>query len=84
VPETRFDRANFKSFGSSSLDFEVVYFVQKPDYNTMMDVQQRINLAILDRFAQEQIEFAFPTQTVHHVSVTPAPVPGVPAATAKP
>jgi len=82
VPDTRFDRANFKSFGSSSLDFEVVYYVQKPDYNTMMDVQQRINLAILDRFADEKIEFAFPTQTVHHVSVTPAPVPGVPAAKA--
>jgi small-conductance mechanosensitive channel len=79
VPDTRFDRANFKSFGSSSLDFEVVYFVQKPDYNTLMEVQQRINLAILERFAEEQVEFAFPTQTVHHVSVTPAPVPGVPA-----
>lgn len=83
VPDTRFDRANFKSFGSSSLDFEVVYFVQKPDYNTLMEVQQRINLAILDRFAEENIEFAFPTQTVHHVSVTPAPVPGVPTASAK-
>ena len=80
VPETRFDRAHFKSFGASSLDFEVVYFVQKPDYNTMMEVQQRINLAILDRFADEKIEFAFPTQTVHHVSVSPTPVPGVPSA----
>jgi len=83
VPETRFDRAHFKSFGTSSLDFEVVYFVEKPDYNTLMDVQQKINLAIFDRFAAEGIEFAFPTQTVHHVSVTPGPVPGVPAA-AKP
>ena len=83
VPETRFDRAHFKTFGSSSLDFEVVYFVEKPDYNTLMDVQQKINLAIFDRFAAEKIEFAFPTQTVHHVSVTPGPVPGVPAAAAK-
>jgi small-conductance mechanosensitive channel len=83
IPETRFDRAHFKSFGTSSLDFEVVYFVEKPDYNTLMDVQQRINLAIFDRFEAEGIEFAFPTQTVHHVSVTPGPVPGVPAA-AKP
>jgi small-conductance mechanosensitive channel len=80
VPDTRFDRAHFKSFGTSSLDFEVVYFVEKPDSNTLMDVQQRINLAIFDRFAAEGIEFAFPTQTVHHVSVTPGPVPGVPSA----
>jgi small-conductance mechanosensitive channel len=80
IPETRFDRAHFKSFGTSSLDFEVVYFVEKPDYNTLMDVQQKINVAILDRFAAEKIDFAYPTQTVHHVSVTPGPVPGVPTA----
>ena len=84
IPETRFDRAHFKSFGTSSLDFEVVYFVEKPDYNTLMDVQQKINLAIFDRFATEKIAFAFPTQTVHHVSVTPGPVPGVPTAAGKP
>jgi small-conductance mechanosensitive channel len=62
VPDTRFDRANFKSFGSSSLDFEVVYFVLKPDYNSYMDVQQKVNLEILRRFAQEGIDLAFPTQ----------------------
>ncbi len=82
IPETRYDRAHFKNLGTSSLDFEVVYFVEKPDYHTLMDVQQKINLAILDRFDAEEIDFAFPTQTVHHVSVTPGPVPGVPAATA--
>ncbi|MDH3496082.1 MAG: mechanosensitive ion channel family protein, partial [Gemmatimonadota bacterium] len=33
VDQARFDRAHFKSFGPSSLDFEVVYYVQVPDYN---------------------------------------------------
>ena len=61
---TRFDRAHFHRFGSSSLDFEVVYFVLVPDYNAYMDVQQEIVLALLRRFRERGIEFAYPTRTV--------------------
>jgi small-conductance mechanosensitive channel len=61
---TRFDRAHFKSFGHFSLNFEVVYYVLSPDYNTYMDIQQLINLRLFEVFEKEQIEFAFPTQTV--------------------
>ena len=68
VPNTRFDRAHFKSFGDWALVFEVVYFVPKPEYNVFMDAQQAINLAIHRRFERERIEIAYPTQTVHHVS----------------
>lgn len=66
--KTRFDRAHFKEFGDSSLNFEVVYFVQDPDYNLYMDIQQAINLALLRYFEQERIEFAYPTRTLylHH------------------
>jgi small-conductance mechanosensitive channel len=63
-PDVRFDRAHFKEFGPYSLNFEAVYFVVKPDYNLYMDRQQAINLAIIDRFAENGIQFAFPTQTV--------------------
>jgi small-conductance mechanosensitive channel len=65
----RFERAHFKSFGSSSLDFEVVYWVTDPDYLTYMDIQERVNLALMRRFALEGIAFAYPTQTVyqHHL-----------------
>lgn len=62
---TRFDRAHFLKFGNSSLDFEVVYYVLSPDYNVYMDTQQAINLAIYERFAEEGIEFAYPTQTIY-------------------
>lgn len=62
---TRFDRAHFKEYGASSLNFEFVYYVLSPEYNDFMDVQQRINLAIYQKFEQEGIDFAFPTQTVH-------------------
>jgi small-conductance mechanosensitive channel len=60
----RFDRAHFHTFGDSALSFEIVYYVLTPDYNPYMDVQQSINLTVLERFAAEGIEFAYPTQTV--------------------
>lgn len=63
-PQTRFDRAHFKQYGNFSLDFEVVYYVKSPDYNVYMDMQQAINLAIFRRFEREEIEFAYPTQTL--------------------
>lgn len=63
--DARFDRAHFKGYGDFSLNFEYVYYVKKPDYNTYMDVQQAINLAVYERFAAEGIEFAYPTQTLY-------------------
>lgn len=62
--QVRFDRAHFQTYGPSSLDFEIVYYVLAPDYNLYMDIQQAINLYIHERFEQEGIEFAYPTQTV--------------------
>lgn len=76
--DARFDRAHFKSFGAFSLDFEVVYYVRKPDYNVFMDVQQAINLQLVRSFAGHGIAFAFPTQTLH---LNHSAIPGL-AATA--
>lgn len=64
VPGTRFDRAHFKSYGDSSLDFEVVYHVLSADYNAFMDAQQAVNLALFRRFEADGIEFAYPTRTL--------------------
>ena len=61
----RFDRAHFQAYGDSSLNFEIVYYVLSPDYNTYMDIQQAINLRIHERFEQEEIDFAYPTQTIY-------------------
>src|SRR5690606_17363997 len=41
---TTFDRAHFYSYGDSSLDFEVVYYVESGEFNLYMDIQQQINL----------------------------------------
>jgi len=62
--KVRFDRAHFKGFGASSLDYEVVYWVLDPDYTLYMDIQQAINLAMMRAFAELDVEFAFPTRTV--------------------
>jgi small-conductance mechanosensitive channel len=64
VENARFDRAHFKSYGAFSLDIEAVFYVQSPDYNTYMDIQQEINLAIMEAFEGGGIEFAYPTQTL--------------------
>jgi small-conductance mechanosensitive channel len=61
----RFDRAHFKAYGASSLDFEIVYTVLSPDYGVYMDIQQAINELLFERFEDAGIGFAYPTQTVH-------------------
>ncbi|MFM1968985.1 MAG: hypothetical protein RL152_362 [Bacteroidota bacterium] len=60
----RFDRVHFNRYGDFSLDYEVVFFVDTPDYNTYMDILQQINFGIYEKFESEKIDFAFPTQTL--------------------
>ncbi|MCG3204650.1 MAG: Low conductance mechanosensitive channel YnaI [Elusimicrobia bacterium] len=62
---TTFDRAHFSSFGDFNLLLEIVYYVESADYNRYMDIQQEINLAIKKEFEKRNIQFAFPTQTLH-------------------
>jgi small-conductance mechanosensitive channel len=64
-PQIGFDRAHFKEFRESALYIEVVYFVENPDYGLFMDTQQSINLAIIRRFGEEGIEFAFPSRMIY-------------------
>lgn len=61
----RFDRAHLKTMGDFSLQFEMVYWVETPDYMTHMNIQQKIILAIIRKFQENHIDFAYPTQTVH-------------------
>ncbi len=64
VPLASADRVHFYKFGPYSLDFEIVYYIDTNDYTTYMNIQQQINLAIVELFEQEGIEFAYPTQTL--------------------
>ncbi|RMH13365.1 MAG: mechanosensitive ion channel family protein [Gemmatimonadetes bacterium] len=68
----RFDRSHFLTFGDFSLNVETVYYLKDPDYMVYADCQQAINLELMRRFAEEGIEFAFPTQTIMLQRVDPA------------
>lgn len=61
----RFDRANFSSFGDSSLNFEFVFYIENGDYTVFMDKKEEILLTIKAEFEKNGIEFAYPTQTIH-------------------
>ena len=60
-----FDRAHFKAFGASSLDYEFVFFVQQGAFQIYMDAQEKINLGLVKAFRKDKIEFAYPTQTLY-------------------
>ena len=57
--------AYFKEFGPHSLDILVISWCAELDYQKYLTIQENINLETMRRFEEEQIEFAFPTQTVY-------------------
>lgn len=58
-----FVRAGFNNFGASSLDFHLVFDVDSEDAEDMFAARHAVGVAIIERFAAEGIEFAYPTQT---------------------
>lgn len=60
-----FDRCHFSSYADSALIFEVVYFIDVPQYAVYMDVKHTVNIAIFEQFHVAGISFAFPTQTIY-------------------
>ncbi|WP_240646629.1 mechanosensitive ion channel family protein [Chitinophaga rhizosphaerae] len=67
----QFDRAHFAGFGDFSLNFEVVFYILSGDYTQYMDCQQDIYFDILEKFEEEGLEFAYPTQKLF-MAATPA------------
>jgi small-conductance mechanosensitive channel len=50
--------------GDSALHFELSYFVQQPNLNPLLDLQQAVNFRIIDEFRRLGVEFDYPTQRV--------------------
>ena len=65
IDKTSFDRAHFASYGDYSLIFQVVYYVEDSDYKVYMDIQEEINLKMKEKFKEENIDFAYPTHSIH-------------------
>ena len=60
-----FNRCHFTEFADSSLNFELVYYIDTRDYTIALNEQQAINIGIMEAFAQQGIQFAFPSQTLY-------------------
>ncbi len=65
IDGVRLDRVHFTTFADSALIFDVVYFVDSSDFGVFMDKQQQFNFALLDKFTELEIDFAYPTQTIY-------------------
>ena len=52
------------TLGDSALHFELSYFVQQPNLNPLLDLQQAVNFRIIDEFHRLGVEFDYPTQRV--------------------
>ena len=62
-PLARFERAHIIGFAASSIDLELVFFVEAADLPDFLAARQAVMLDILRRFAELGVEFAYPTQT---------------------
>ena len=58
-----FVRAGFLGFGASSLDYECFFIVHGHDITEAAAVRHKVGMAVLEAFAREGLEFAYPTQT---------------------
>lgn len=56
----------FESFGDSSLNIQVLYFIEIVFYNEYMRIREDINYEIMHIVARNGADFAFPSQTVYH------------------
>ena len=66
IQGTRFEYCAFRTFGESSLNFEVMYFVPGWDHAPFrfIKINDEVNRAIHAAFAAEGIIFAYPTRSV--------------------
>ncbi|CAM3182179.1 Small-conductance mechanosensitive channel [Sphingomonas antarctica] len=67
--DTKLVRCGLMKFGDSSLDFELQYDVHSEDYDIVFARRHVVHIAILKRFAELGIAFAYPVQ----VGYTAAP-----------
>ena len=58
-------RIFFNEFNDWSLNLLMIYWYHPPDFFQYLEFSERVNHEILQRFNEEGIEFAFPTQTIH-------------------
>ncbi len=62
---TQDTKVRFQEFGSSSLDILIIYYVNSPKWDDLIDVKQEINYEIMEIVKNNKSDFAFPSTTVY-------------------
>ena len=58
-------KVRFQKFGSSSLDIMIMYFVDSPSWDDLIDAKEDINYKIMEIVKKNNSDFAFPSTTVY-------------------
>ncbi len=66
----RFERCHLKTLGDSALHFELSYFVQQPNLNPLLDLQQTVNFRIIEEFRRYGRRIRLPDATGHSGAAT--------------
>lgn len=56
----------FDSFGESSLNIQVLYYIEIVDYDIYMRIKEEINFKIMEIVTNNGSDFAFPSKTLYH------------------
>ncbi|MEO0795395.1 MAG: mechanosensitive ion channel family protein [Verrucomicrobiota bacterium] len=70
-------RVFFNELNADSLNILMIYWHHPPQYWDFLELSQQINEAIMKRYGEAGIEFAFPTQTIHIAGENAVPFPGI-------
>jgi MscS family membrane protein len=62
---------NFNQFNASSLDFFIYAFTKTINWIHYHEVKQKVLLKVYDIISKQGAEIAFPTQTLHHATISP-------------
>ena len=65
VEKVKFERAHLRNFADWAIEFEVSYLVESSKYVDYLDAQQEINFNIKEGLDRENIDIAYPTQTLY-------------------
>jgi small-conductance mechanosensitive channel len=64
-PLAVFDRAHAFQFGPSAIDFEFIFHVDTADMAEFMATREAVMIAMMRRFAELGVDFAYPTQVTY-------------------
>jgi MscS family membrane protein len=56
----------FDAFGDSSLNIQVLYYIEIVDYTIYMKIKEEINYKVMEIVLNNDADFAFPSKTLYH------------------